>query len=185
MGNRANRKRAQELLRSWGFKGRLWTGKMPWREKNLVAECVTRTFKLKVGDIVNDCDGFNHVIRGLSNNKDHLTPLDPQIDFLRDNHTSGVSVAPWNIPQYLFEDGYLSCGCPTGCEPAMSREDIEEYFLSMTDEYIAEEKRRGWWNANAQKRVDAVRAGRHLCDERGILYPEYARRFESEESESG
>lgn len=177
MGNRANRKKAQEHLSAWGFKGRLWTGRRSWAQKNDIAAAVITTFRFRPGDLVNDCDVFNHVIRGFAGVKDHRHIMDTNrkdaIDALRWHHSSGVSIALWSIPQYLFEDGRLSCGCPAGCESPLTRKEIEGYFLGMTDEYIAEEKRLGWWNESSQKKVDTVRAGRHICDENGILYEEY------------
>lgn len=177
MGNRANRKKAQEYLSAWGFKGRLWTGKMSWAQKNDIAATVITTFRFRPGDMVNDCDAFNHRIIALSGREGGLHAMDTSdknaIEALRCHHTLGVSIALWSIPQYLFEDGRLSCGCPAGCETALTRKEIEEYFLSITDEYIAEQKRLGWWNEASQKKVDAVRAGHHICDEQGICLPEF------------
>lgn len=177
MGNRANRKKAQEYLSAWGFQGRLWTGRRSWTSKNDIANAVIATFRFRPGDVVNDCDGFNHKIIALSGREGWLHAMDTTgknaIDALRYSHSSGVSIALWNIPQYLFEDERLSCGCSTGCETAFTRKEIEEYFLSITDEYIAEQKRLGWWNEASQKKVDAVRAGHHICDEQGICLPEF------------
>lgn len=172
MGNRANRKKAQQLLNSWGFRGKMWTGKLSFNRKNFVAKSITNLFSYKIGDLVSDCDGFNHIIKGLV---DFNLQDQNAIIRLRDGHPKGVRIASWNMPQFLYEDGRYSCGCNASPDRPFSREEIEAYFLSMDDEYIAVQTKNGWWDESNQKKVSAVRAGIHICDERGIIYPEYQR----------
>lgn len=72
-----------------------------------------------------------------------------------------------------FEDGKWSCGCCGSPEPAMTRENIEQYFRNLYSGKSMERlKEGGWWSESSQKRKEALDAGRHICDEYGIILPE-------------
>ena len=64
-------------------------------------------------------------------------------------------------------------GCSSSPDPALSREEIEKYWLSYSDEDIEESKKNGWWSERCQMIIDHLRAGGHIHDERGILLPEW------------
>lgn len=180
MGNRANRKLAVERLKAWGFKGRPWTGRLSWGDKNYAAKTVLETIRYSVGDLVHDCDGFNHVIVGFPAEPITWPPtvMDTSqtgaLLFMMGTHPRGFRIPPWGRSQLLFEDGNLSCGCPGGVMPPETRESIERYF-TLSDEQIAMQKKDGWWSRVAQARTDALRSGHHICDENGICLPEFRR----------
>lgn len=93
----------------------------------------------KVGDWVNDCDGFNHRI-----------------------------ASRINEDQYAFEDGKWSCGCPYGPVPAWSVKKIEMYFRRhYAPANVSHWKEQGWWDEVSEERLQRLLAGQPICDEFG------------------
>ena len=161
MSSRALRKQVAQALKSAGLSNRLYHG-----NKRIVYKYYDGQYlrdllymlSLKPGMLVNDCDALNHRVKGPIN-----------YGFIKWYKTTYI----FQLDQVEFEDGRWSCGCPGGPRPAWTREQIEKYML-LTDEEIARSKADGWWSDLAQKRQNALRAGQHICDENGILLPEFA-----------
>ncbi len=167
MGNRALRKKAGEAMKAAGFPKRFYrgnrrTGLRYFRARHLRE--LLYMLSIKPGDLVNDCDAFNHRVKG---------PIFH--GFVRWDDNTYV----FQLDQLEFEDGRYSCGCPGGPGPAWTREQIENYMREgFTDESIAESKKFGWWTTNSQKMCEALREGRHICDENGIKLPEFCGELE-------
>lgn len=155
MGNRAKRAQLDRALRAQGL-GRLYKGNK--RKAFMVLNAYTMNEQLtklsfKPGDIVNDCDAFNHRI------KEWLP-----------RQFSNVTL----VEQFVDEQGQWSCGCGGSPDPAGTREEIEEYF-NYTKEQV--EAQGGWWTELAQARGEALRRGDHICDENGFVYNEFSRAY--------
>ena len=167
MGNRALRKKVGEALKAAGYSSKLYHGRK-YPKKVLGAEDLRHILYMlsfKPGDIVNDCDGFNHKVTG------------HKIYYMR--WTGNLSILC--VDRLTFEDGGWSCGCPSGPEPAYTREQVEQYFHDMTPEYIEHQKHLGWWSEYSQKMYDAIKRGDHICDENGIILPEYKIKYGSQD----
>lgn len=150
MGNRKLRREASEALKSLGF-GRLYA---PGKKRKIYqwsAHELRRVIflaSLRKGDLVNDCDGFNHRLAE-----------DPKAERI------------WNgLPEFrqlVFTDGRWSCGCPYGPYKPRTPEQIVQ-FHNCSDDYIAEQKRLGWWTDRNQVLVDRIRQGLPITDEDGV-----------------
>lgn len=166
MGNRAKRVKLAKALKEHGF-GRLYTGNkrvawgMLWA--NHMDELLLK-LRFKKGDVANDCDGLNHrVVEWLVERR--------EFHHWREGVHKGWV---FSMSQFIREDGCYSCGCPSGPEPAKTREEIESYFLEVTDEHIEDLKRQKWWTELAERRLQALRRGEHVCDEQGTILQEYS-----------
>jgi hypothetical protein len=149
MGNRALRKEAAAALKRAGYSGKLYHGPKLKMFKYMRAYELRHLIflaNLRVGDYVNDCDGFNHKIT--------------KINVVR--RWYGVI----DFEQFEFEDGRLSCGCPSGPVEAWTNEQIAE-FHKYDDEYIETLKSGGWWTEINQKFYDRLMSGEAICDEHG------------------
>jgi hypothetical protein len=162
MGNRANRVKLAKRLKELGL-GKLYSGnkKVAWRRLNV--RQLLRFLQWKPGDVVNDCDGLNHVI---------VKPIWRRATF---SHWYGKPIRGWwfDADQYEFTDGRWSCGCPASPDPPLSREEIETYMQA----YVSDAKLReqGWTITVYHEALrQAFAAGEHVCDERGILLPKFA-----------
>lgn len=148
-----------------------------------------RTLKVKPGDLLHDCDGFNHRVKSIEFFRFQVDKTEPTC-------VAGKSgVKPRGKPRWFLydfdairEDGKAFCGCPSFPEKPASRADIESYWL-------------GWdcpeglttigdfrMNPAFDTMVKTLREGGHFCDEDGVLLPEFARLIRereliSEESE--
>jgi hypothetical protein len=103
---------------------------------------------LRKGDIVNDCDGFNHRLGE-----------DPK-----------VFTAWHGLPEFeqlVFDDGKWSCGCPYGPDKAWTPEQIIQ-FHNCNDEHIERQKQLGWWSDRSQALVDRIRQGLPITNDDGI-----------------
>lgn len=188
MGNRANRKLAMERLKQWGFKGRLWTGPRDWNNKNWAARDVLAALPDINLTIIYDCDGFNHRVLGLAGHTSKgqfRRPLTKEqiaeINLMsKSSFSHGFVVDGNKIPQLLLENDRFACGCG-GIEPPHTRKQIEESFLAISEEAIKSHKTQGWWNNLAQFRLNALRNGEHICDEEGLLLPEFLEDYTKKE----
>lgn len=150
MGNRKLRQEASKALKELGY-GRLYPSGKKRQAHRLRAHTLKRIIflaNLRKGDVVNDCDGFNHILAE-----------DPQV------------FETWNgLPEFeqlLFDDGKLSCGCPYGPDEPWTPEQIMQ-FHHLKDDQIAEQKRLGWWSDKDQALIDRIRQGLPITDEDGI-----------------
>ncbi len=158
MGNRKLRKQLAQELKSRGV-GRLYRGnkREAWRYYH--ASTIHRFLQLmdiEVGDVVNDCDGFNHRVAEL-------------ITFYRTKSYTLRSAVVASNEQFKFDDDRMSCGCPYGPDNPWSVEDIESFFRSQYHpENIACMKDGGWWTENDEKMLDALSKGQRICDDLGM-----------------
>ena len=106
MGNRALRKQFARELKAAGHHVPLYRGnkRVAWSyyKAPLLRRLLT-LLALKPGDVVNDCDGFNHEISSI---------VGVSIRHFRGCRVLGID------GQYAFTDGTWSCGCPSGPDRA-------------------------------------------------------------------
>ena len=120
---------------------------------------------IKPGDIINDCSGFNKIIRS----------VDPYYKF---------SSRGWAIIDVDYTTEPHGGGCSLthcGVEPAIPRDVLESEYVKEHDERVV--WMRQWFKGSeekgdkavaiAHKRVEVVRSGGHFLDEQGILPPEF------------
>jgi hypothetical protein len=114
---------------------------------------------IKPGDIINDCDGFNHRVVGIAS---------------IDCWPSWKGGSPALTIQFEREDGFWSCGCPSGPDRPWSNKRILEFQKGY---YLDDERREkaikdGWWNQRSEKIRQALLAGEPIVDNDGIpLFP--------------
>ena len=147
MGNRAKRVKLAKILKSKGL-GRLYkTGhkRKFWKEYGArFIKYYCQYFSREIGELVHDCDGFNHVIKA---------------------YDREAVKNKWDrANQYVFEDGRWSCGCGPVDDP-MPRSEIEGAIVAYWDNFPDELAQA----SDEQKEVYRIlKAGGHICDERGI-----------------
>lgn len=161
MGNRALRKKAGKAMKTAGFSKKFYHGNKKQSLRYFNARYLKQLIYLlsiKPGTIVNDCDGFNHIVKNST--------------FYWSRRCRDLLV--FIIDQFEFQDGRLSCGCPGGPWPKLTREEIEQNTKEgFSDEKVTESKEKGWWTVNSQKMYDALKEGRHICNKNGIKLPEF------------
>ncbi len=155
MGNHALRKQAALLLKGTGV--RLYIGNKlksykylnAWELKNLID-----MLNLKPGELVSDCDAFNHYIKEVI------------VTFEQMHKCSRAFVT-----RVKFTDEKLSCGCPGGPMPPRSRDEIEDDVKT----YVKNRIRDADWDfLNVRYRKDLHQGiVEHICAEDGTLLPEY------------
>lgn len=167
MGNRKLRRQVQKLLDEQGL-GPLYTrGTKFSAYRSLPADVLKfliRRLSVKPGDMINDCDGFNHVVVG------------PAI--YRSRWHNNRAARTLQFDQYNLENGLRSCGCPYGPVEALTPEEVNEFFKTFyDDENIESLKAGGWWTENDQFKYDALKAGESLCDDRGMILEKFKRKL--------
>ena len=152
MGKHQLRKQASEALGRRLYKGKEGQGTFSAEYlRTLIKEA-----RLRVGDIVHDCDGFNHRIakKTLVTDQAHGFAWVRYIEFEKENG-----------------DGFCGC-CSVANNPAVPWEDVEGFM-------------RAWYNAPdmvdwvegdpcSVKRKEAMNAGLRITDDAGLLLPEYS-----------
>lgn len=170
MGNRALRKQAAKLMKEKGI-GKLYYGNKNVSHRTLSAADLRRMIfllSLKPGDLVNDCDAFNHrfakyVDAGYSR------------CFSRYSRTKSYT-RTWWCDQVEFEDGGWSCGCPASpCEPYTVAQ-IENFHAPNT-EAEAMAKEGGWWTEADEAKKAALLSGQPITDEHGIILEQFKRKY--------
>lgn len=124
---------------------------------------------LKPGDIINGCTAFNVRIIG----------IDPDI------RRTGRG---WYIMDIDFQvspfGGYCSLN-HCGVQPELPRDQVERDWLEHTEQYISSGQM-AYWLGNKQKdideemlflnkRIDALKPGRHITNERGMILKEFSK----------
>lgn len=161
VGNKTLRRELSTALRKAGCSKRLYKGSKYTAYKLMDAAYLRNMLHMlsfKPGDLAHDCDGFNHRVKGYI------------YYYVDRSHASFLLVN-----QLVFEDGRYSCGCPGGPETPKPRDEIEQFF-NPAPEQIEKMKRDGWWTKQSQVTYDTLRSGKHICDENGILLPEFRSR---------
>ena len=154
----------------------LWDGNIKRRvaKKYLNRWCIGKRFKLfstkfatlGVGDLVNDCSGFNGEIR----------QVNPEYFPVR----GGFILRNVNIITTNTGCSLIHCGV----EPELSREDVEARHLDTIENWTLGKGGETWYGgfdnpefqdvfAMARRKRDVIRSGSHITDDRGRLLPEF------------
>lgn len=165
MGNRKLRKQCAAIFRKRGW-GRLYR-KLSLRQRSKylsphTCHSIIYLDQFNVGDVVYDYTS-NFVIT-------EMPP--PRICDMGHWHGRGNGWVKFEIEQFKYHNGYLSCGCGWCPSPPLTREHIESFYVK----WEASE----WGDPNdptVQKRLAAIQGGQHICDERGVFLPEFERNF--------
>ena len=133
------------------------------------AQAIKWAMTLNPGDLINDCSGFNVVVRD----------VEPEIVQARRG---------WYIYDVLFTTEPFGGNCSLrncGVIPPMSREQIEKKHLSYMEWYINSGKLKFWHGKDEEafqksyqlmkNKIDLLKSDGHICDERGIVLEEYRR----------
>lgn len=172
MGKSAKIRKLNELCRKMGL-GRFYKGKGRLVKRDLShgqLEYLLMLFSVQPGTVVHDCDGFNHIVKGIAGA--HRWEVGIRYKSLK--HPTWY----WHDDQLEFSDieGQLSCGCTMGIQPARSREDIEKWYRSYLDYQVPRDPDRKGFITNRHIIMhQALNEGRHICDERGIMLEEFRR----------
>jgi hypothetical protein len=154
---------------------------------------------LKVGDVIHDCDGFNHRIKSIEFFKQPIDHKMATCSNTKENEYIDRTIAETKgYPkkditgikprrrgrsyicdfEVMPEDGGCFCGCGAFPEKAHSRDEIEKYVLSWDCEEGWETINQGILNGlgdsnNIKKMIEALKNGEHICDENGIRYEQF------------
>lgn len=113
----------------------------------------------KIGEIYEDCDGFNHICSKIDCNR---------LYFRKGSIIVGVT--------YYREDNSYFCSCvePVLCR-ARTTEDIKKYWAldKLPQEFINEQRKLGWWTKIDDRRLEFVKNCGNCCDERGLPTKEW------------
>ena len=151
MGNHALRRQTSMALRAAGLPHKLYRGKSRVAWKYLHAKTLRNMIKeadRRVGDLINDCDGFNH----------RITKVNVSYGW------NGVLM----FNAYNLEDKHQSCGCSGRSDDSKTVEQIVAFF-NVTDQQVVEMG--DWWTENDQRLLDKIKAGEPICDKDGIKLP--------------
>lgn len=160
MGNSSLRRQAAEALKKAGAP-KLW--KSPpggcgyagtvHRLRASQLRKIIHLASLKPGDIVFDCDGFNHRIKS----------------FKWSRLWQG---SVW-IHKFEFDDGTWSCGCMVPEHGRTPEQINKEWFELLTHpDYGYEDGCDEWIECNVA-RLEALKAGKSICNEDGFVLPEF------------
>lgn len=168
MGKSAKIRRLNELCKSRGL-GRFYKGKGRLVKRALSGggvDWLLQIFSIEPGAIVHDCDGFNHIVKGLAG-----------VYLYRIQGRIGVNTKSW----YKYDDhleftdppGQLSCGCRCRIKLAIPREDIERWYRDWLNYYVPRDTGEGFVTKRHYLMHEALQRGEHICDERGIILPDF------------
>jgi hypothetical protein len=138
-----------------GVKGRI--AKKYMREQLKQEHGVLYQLTIKVGDYVNDCDGFNYKVTSL---KQIWLPCS---DYFYQNGKSGTFLREVIV---YYGDGFRTCHT----QPPLSPEEIQTYqksFYLLTEESVLEKRKEGWWTEKSDECRDFLASGQLCCDENG------------------
>lgn len=168
MGKSSKIRRLNNLCKSLGL-GKFYIGKGRYIKEALSGydlDYLYQKLAVKVGDIIHDCDGFNHVVIGFFDRE--------RCSIVRYPYYRNTNNKVWTVTQYEFENGYLSCGCPGSDITPRTRDEIEKWYKGYLDYYVPRMNDSFLTKAD-YKRHEALNSSKHICDERGILLPEFRR----------
>jgi hypothetical protein len=173
------RRQLAAKIKSLGLQSKLYRGSkfLFYRRHNgrRMRELLEQLEMSTPGMLVEDCDYFNHVVQGFR----------PGETFQRHNRAWYDHVQHgyfFEFNQVVFEDGRWSCGCNApGLRPPNTREEIERRYLEHFDGKDIETDIDSFtekpYDGLTKSRVQTLLGGGHICDDRGILLPEFCRSF--------
>lgn len=114
---------------------------------------------LNPGDIVHDCDGFNHKLKTV-----------PTFDFTNHYSFRNTYIVKVDTHSIEFEDGRLCCGCPYSPTPPEPPENIEAFFKAFySGENYESMKEQGWFQSESNLKLKRkIDCGEPICDEFGM-----------------
>jgi hypothetical protein len=172
MGKSAKIRKLNAICKKMGL-GRFYKGKGRLVKRDLsngYLDYLIMLFSIPAGAVVHDCDGFNHVVKGLAGASKWEVGIPGKIPRRPTWY--------WYDDQLEFSDikGQLSCGCPMGIQQAKSREDIEKWYRDYLDYQVPRDPdRKGFITDQDILMHQTLKEGRHICDERGIILDEFRR----------
>lgn len=164
-------RKLNELCRAKGL-GRFYKGKGRLVKRDLSGgqlEYLLMLFSIPAGAVVHDCDGFNHVVKGLAGAD--------RWEVWSSCRKPKRPTWYWCDERLEFSDieGQFSCGCPRGIQAALSREHIEKWYRGFLDYQVPRDPDRKGFITNRHILMhQALKDGRHICDERGVMLPEFS-----------
>lgn len=170
------RREIGHLLKEQGIPSKLYRGSKFHSYRRLrgaYLRAIVAGLKMcKVGEVVNDCDGLNHVIA-------KICPRLGIYFYTYHKFWSGNSIRGYlfEFPELEFEDGRVSCGDGWGIpHPAAPRAELEKWLL-VWYEALASRNQFDDYNvaflATQEKRYARLKSGGHIMDERGVLLKEF------------
>lgn len=122
---------------------------------------------LKPGDVFGACSGFNHIVKTIN----PIWGRHSDYNFVGKGGHKTYYVVEVEIEAI---DGSFHV-CPGGgcAHQPYSVKEIHEYWNSMSDKFLNEWDESGYW----KKIVEAARAGKPITDDKGIMLPEFMRRY--------
>lgn len=156
MAKARRRRRIAALLKKRGL-GKLYYGnkKAAFKWVNLAA--IENALKYAPGDVVNDCDMFNHVVEGY-----------------RTHYNARKYGKALILDQVTFTDGRWSCGCG-GLEAPWPVEKILEIWCMPASEEPPPAGVTYRTSEFEQALIDANKNGQPIVDDRGVLLEQFGR----------
>lgn len=117
-----------------------------------------------VGNVYNDCDGFNHRLTKATYVQSSVCGFQ--------NRKKGWFT---NCPLYLKEDGHAFCGCTNIFldEPSDPKDIQEEFSNAYKNVNIEDWRAAGWWTEETQRICDFIVRGGRVCDDLGMPSKEF------------
>jgi len=122
---------------------------------------------LKPGDIINDCTGFNVKIREI------------ELDIRQHGRGWYLMNVDFQVTPYHGFCSLMHCGV----EPEVPREKVESDWLSWAEKYLDSEQMHHWHGKNKKsfdeefqkirRRIDVLKNGGHITNERGMILKEF------------
>lgn len=132
-----------------------------------VAKRIKWALSLKPGDIINDCTGFNVKI------------IEVQPEVWQTGRGWYISNVDFKVTPFGGICSLIHCGIV----PEISREKVEADWLVHTENYINSGALARWYGSDVdaynealkgmQKRIDVLKSGGHITNERGMILQEY------------
>lgn len=182
MGNRANRIKANALLKEWGIPYKFCKGKSKEytrRIKNCLAQDIIFALSAKPGELVGECDATNHIVEGFrkpdgTNEKGFSPYVFPKDAHLLWANKFGVYLIC--LPILFYTNNRMAC-CPR--EKWTRKASREEYLCQLASllvaDFIYSQSERYSDRSKEEAIFEFLMASpdNHVCDEQGILYDKY------------
>lgn len=161
MGNRAKRKQLAELIKKHKLNSKLYRGPKLALYKRMRSMQLDRTIsqlQFEKGDLVGDCDGFNHIY-------DHIISA---VWYL--GYRSGYKHYIFGVKSFVDSNGYEGCSCGSSPHAPMTVKEIEDGIREYYEVKMLQNLR---WSDEKMNIMDSSDAKKYfsvepICDERGI-----------------
>ena len=166
---------------------------------------VDKILALKPGNLLHDCDGFNHRVKSVEfhklyldaktatcTSKEQSAHVDRSLRETKGYPEKDVCGAkPRKRPRWfvqdvtvIAEDGNCFCGCSAFPEAPKTREEIEKYLLGWDCEKGWEIINQGTMNGigdteNFRAMIAEIKSGGHICDGDGVQLERFRMKHEA------